>query len=740
MLTPTGVTINEFNTAVKNDAPTHIRMTFTDQNIVFTDADFENNGMVITSIMNGETDLVMGRAVMTEVKANIFVSEKTEQLLWEKEFKLEIGMEVNGNTEWITMGYFIGEKPEKINNVMVVAFTAYDRMQKFDIIADSWVASLDFTSGLTVQDIYDSLCTYVGVSNVSGDELPNIMSRNYTVNPIDRTGYTCREMLAYIAEACCCYAKIDNNGNCKMVWYSDQTSYELTGNDEFAVDSSDMNFSAESKTWEDLEAYTWEELEQLTWADIENYQKQLQVKILSVQQTEDDIGVVVPAGSDPNSGLNTYLIVDNPFLTSESDADTAAYITPIYTRLNALGGYLPMMVMCVGNPLVETGDIITVEIYRNTVAMPIFSKTMRINGSCTDEIEATGRITREKLSYTNREKLSIGGRYHKFRNNINELYSELYDPTTGDISIIQQLASTLGFSANGIDIVGNLYVKIRSGGIFDVDSPFFKIDSTNKILQTGNWFLTEDGLKVVNDPSLQNPHYAMLSQFSQTGSVWNTSGFRMDCATYISYTNPPRYDIGSAKFKQETYLDDDMNSYNGIDFSPADSMSVSGAGAGSLGHAKKWAEINGNEIWGNDFIVTGSKQRIRPVNDNSGYVGTSDKAFYEAHINNIYGYLYNPSSRDVKHDIEDLEEKGSVIDKLNPVSFAYNNDQKNKKHYGLIYEDTLEVMPEITTQDDDNKAINYMELIPVLLKETQELRKRVAELEKRVSDLERGDK
>ena len=49
---------------------------------------------------------------------------------------------------------------------------------------------------------------------------------------------------------------------------------------------------------------------------------------------------------------------------------------------------------------------------------------------------------------------------------------------------------------------------------------------------------------------------------------------------------------------------------------------------------------------------------------------------------------------------------------------------------GLIYEDTIEIMPEICIQDEANKAISYVELIPALLKEIQDLRKRVAELER----------
>ena len=182
MITPTGVSVSAYNAAVKADAPSHIRMTFTDQNIVFEDADFVQGGVTITSILNGDTDLTIGSAVMSQVTAEMFVTDKTKRLLWDKEFKLEIGIEVNGSTVWVTIGYFAGEKPEKLNSEGVIQFTANDRMGKFDILADDWMNSIDYTTAKTVQDLFDSLCSYVGLQNVTGDELAGIMSRSYSAS------------------------------------------------------------------------------------------------------------------------------------------------------------------------------------------------------------------------------------------------------------------------------------------------------------------------------------------------------------------------------------------------------------------------------------------------------------------------------------------------------------------------------------------------------------------------------
>jgi hypothetical protein len=96
-----------------------------------------------------------------------------------------------------------------------------------------------------------------------------------------------------------------------------------------------------------------------------------------------------------------------------------------------------------------------------------------------------------------------------------------------------------------------------------------------------------------------------------------------------------------------------------------------------------------------------------------------------------YTSLVQQSTKDIKHDIQEMDDMGEKIDSLSPVSFVYDNDPDEQRRYGLIYEDTEPVMPEICTGDEENKAINYVELIPVLLKEIQMLRQRVKALEER---------
>lgn len=99
--------------------------------------------------------------------------------------------------------------------------------------------------------------------------------------------------------------------------------------------------------------------------------------------------------------------------------------------------------------------------------------------------------------------------------------------------------------------------------------------------------------------------------------------------------------------------------------------------------------------------------------------------FYQVQIN-------TGSSRTIKHDIMPLPDMGDKIDLLQPVSFIYNDLPEEGTRYGLIHEDTVEIMPDICKFDENQnggRTVNYIDLIPVLIKEIQSLRKRLKSLE-----------
>ncbi len=206
--------------------------------------------------------------------------------------------------------------------------------------------------------------------------------------PTFEEGITCRTILARMAEACGCYAKITPSGHCQMVWFRDHTSELSIGRDEtFSLQYFDLTGGT---FWEELEDKTWEDLEDMTWADFGGYPTMFAVNGLVCNFTSPESSVQYP---NVLVG-NVYMITDNPFLRTSTEGEEALYVKPIYDRLTGFYGYLPMDMVCIGNPLLETGDMVVVDVEGEIVPTPIFQRTFLWNGSVTDNIDVSGTIKR----------------------------------------------------------------------------------------------------------------------------------------------------------------------------------------------------------------------------------------------------------------------------------------------------------------------------------------------------------
>lgn len=96
----------------------------------------------------------------------------------------------------------------------------------------------------------------------------------------------------------------------------------------------------------------------------------------------------------------------------------------------------------------------------------------------------------------------------------------------------------------------------------------------------------------------------------------------------------------------------------------------------------------------------------------------------------VNGSIFNTSDKNHKEEIELISD--SKIEKLfdlEPVEYKLKTDTKSKKHFGLIAQDVEEIYPELI--NDNNlgfKAVNYMELIPLLLLKMKNMQKEIDEL------------
>lgn len=355
--------------AIRAHTEQDIRITFADNTVLGkADVAITGDGVKITDILNGDTDYTFGKAVCKQVEMTLFnVDNKFNNFDFTQEFTLQIGVKVGAAFQYVTVGIFKGERPDKVRGKLI-DFTAYDRMQKFDVSASNFIENLTFP--VTLGAVLSSLCTSVGV--VLETTTFTNSTKSFTFNPFSTSDYTAREVLAWIAEAAGCYARVNANGKVEFNTFT-TNSYKILKTDRFEMSESEFETPVIGK----LECYT-------------SYGDQL-----------------VTAGT----GTNTYVISDNPFLYIENDTEISSlqpYVNAIFAKASLFPAYSPISVRAEWYPEIKCGDIITVvNDYDEVKTLPIFSQTIKWNGFGKVEYESTGGLTREIEPVQQRELEAI---------------------------------------------------------------------------------------------------------------------------------------------------------------------------------------------------------------------------------------------------------------------------------------------------------------------------------------------
>lgn len=120
---------------------------------------------------------------------------------------------------------------------------------------------------------------------------------------------------------------------------------------------------------------------------------------------------------------------------------------------------------------------------------------------------------------------------------------------------------------------------------------------------------------------------------------------------------------------------------------------------------------------------------------------SSDK-FESLYIHgNLYvdGNIINPSDKYLKDNIESINiDTTNKLMNLIPSQFTLNSDSSKKNHYGFIAQEFENEYPElISIKPDKNlsniKAINYLEIIPLLVSKMQMMQTEIDELKSKIN-------
>ena len=158
-----------------------------------------------------------------------------------------------------------------------------------------------------------------------------------------------------------------------------------------------------------------------------------------------------------------------------------------------------------------------------------------------------------------------------------------------------------------------------------------------------------------------------------------------------------------------------------------------------------------------DFFNTiFTEPTMAPATTNYGYVGTASQIVYRGHFGGLTYYgggLTNGSDRRLKENIQPMTSTIDKIQALKPVTYDYKadffsdpsmSDEKlaqveadRKDQLGLIAQELETVFPELVKPIDgtDYKGVNYVGLVPVLIKGMQEQQAMIEQLQSEINTL-----
>lgn len=310
--------------------------------------------------------------------------------------------------EYVPLGTFYFSTPEQ-RRVANISCEALDGMQLFNVDVDDWWASL--TWPLTRGQLLASLCAYVGLT-LKTTTFPG-STESIASAPMAGNGLVGKDVLGWIAETACAYARMSRDDKLELVWFTAQ-NVKLTQNQHFGDSPAEYETPA--------------------------------VQALHVQVANTDLGVMLPEGGTGNE----YQVLDNPLYYGSTEAEIRGKAQDLYEKLIAFPAYTPNSVDAVCDWSIEPGDIIQVVGGDGTTrTLPIFRMALKWGGGWAKATyECTGGTGRKPAPQSKRREFAAYRAYHKLEVDIEGIHSEIGD-VKGNVATLEVTASELRTQISG---------------------------------------------------------------------------------------------------------------------------------------------------------------------------------------------------------------------------------------------------------------------------------------------------
>lgn len=309
--------------------------------VTIGDRVFTNNEVQSIDLNGGIQD-VFSIGNTPSMCLELVLRNTTDTIFTTNSVKVEIGLKIVSTIEYIPLGIFNIEDIKKDD--YTTKFTCYDNMTKFEI---AYFSSLGDKP--TLQQVVNELASKTGVQFTGS--LPS-----YTVKKLE--GFTCREVLGYVASLCGGNALITRDGKFTIVYPTD-----------ISRDVGEGVF------------------------DLQRDEVKYKVGKITCQVKEQETISKGSLGTD-----SMELSFENPWVTE-------TILTDIYNRLNGFN-YLGYTMKWQGDLSLDIGDIITyTDAKKVTRKLPILYRKLSYDGGLDSELSAKGE-TKNKNSFNSSGSMS----------------------------------------------------------------------------------------------------------------------------------------------------------------------------------------------------------------------------------------------------------------------------------------------------------------------------------------------
>lgn len=526
------------------------------------------NGITFSEFFNPDKNIQVGAAVSSQIGMTLLNTDGALDNFQYGRCKVYLDVYDSANSAWLAcpMGVYIIELPTK-RKVQLINAVGFDQMTKLDAICDTWWIGLNWSGGLTLLQIVNSMATQLGVS-VSSNTASAIVnsSLTYTAAPFDCVEVTYREVLEYIAEATGTVARFDRNGALDLRWLKTPTisgnpatiNTDTVGNQCLALDVGEYTVA--------------------------------QINRLRIKLAEGDTGATV------GTGTNEYVIQNNLFLNGANATEIVNKITPIYNRLNAVSAYNPIIGKFIYDWSLEAGDIINIVNDSTTYAIPIFQQTMTWRGGyVVADLICDGDKVRPALDDLSRSFYRVNSDIRTVVIDADRI--DLLGYTTINNGFKVNLDGT--FEANGATINGTL--KTQSGAkSVEMESGMLQFVRNGKTLFSLDY---DSGLAgIVLNANTNNG----VRQVEITGAGGPSSGIRL-------YDTDGTTIIGEMTCTGELQVG--TSAGNKLKYDPVNGLSAYG-GAAITGNATVFGDISATgTVSASDFLISGSSLKLKSYVD-----------------------------------------------------------------------------------------------------------------------------